>query len=238
MNGSFFLLFLFASLLFTFLFVGQLLFRSALKNVLQASLFDQLCNPLVCVLVERVYVVSERAREQGRVLRNHCDLVSQRFQIQLADVLSVDLDRATFQLDDPGQGHAQSGLACARAAHHTDFLPSFSLEAYALESQVAVWAVSEVRVLELNNAVTGPVLARLIRSLDLLLRHVEKVEDALSTLAAAFEPVDAANHLAYDAHVLSRVEQEDERDCVRRGAVLGDKVEREGKDAFAEHHHS
>mmetsp|Transcript_4367 Transcript_4367/g.5426 ORF Transcript_4367/g.5426 Transcript_4367/m.5426 type:complete len:204 (-) Transcript_4367:2931-3542(-) len=79
----------------------ELLLRTALHEVLEASLLDQLHQPFIAVLVKGIKVESEATREEGGILRNHCDLVTQGFQVELVDVLSVNFDRARLDLNNP-----------------------------------------------------------------------------------------------------------------------------------------
>lgn len=75
LNCSFFF-FLLLFLLFLLL-VLELFLGGALEQILEASFLYEFEDALVCLSVKRIEIETERSRKESRILRNHCDLVSQ-----------------------------------------------------------------------------------------------------------------------------------------------------------------
>ena len=101
---------------------------AAIEKVLQASTFDQTCNALVTVLIERIKVEAKRASEESRVLRDHRDLLTEGLHVDFADVLTINHYATLVELHDSSKGHKQRGLAGPCATHNPDFLACLSLE--------------------------------------------------------------------------------------------------------------
>lgn len=126
--GGILLLLLFLLFLFLFL-IFELLLGSALEQVLKTSFLDQFKNTLILVLVKRVEVEAKGTGEEGWVLRDHSNLISERFKVNPTDVLTINLNLSFFELDDAGEGHEECGLSSASSANYTDFLAGIDLEA-------------------------------------------------------------------------------------------------------------
>lgn len=77
---------------------------------------------LVRMLVERIEVVSDRAREQNRVLRDDREPRAKIFEADRRDVDAVDDDLAFGGIDEAEETKRKGGFATARAPDETDFL--------------------------------------------------------------------------------------------------------------------
>ena len=193
--------------------------------MLETGLLDELKDALIASLLEWVKIVSQGAREERGLLRDHRDLLTKVLQGDLCDVVAIDLDVALFELDDSGQGHGQGGLAGASAAAHSNLVAGFDLEVEASEHDVSVGAVSELDVVEGDGALCWPALALgldWLGALLVLLGDVVEVEDALGSREDASHVIEAVEEVLEPAKVLRPVEQEDECHSIGSGAFLGD----------------
>src|SRR5215467_11736355 len=67
-------------------------------------------------------VLADRAMQQRRILRHHRDLRAQRFLRGLRDVLAVDENAATFEIEEAQEEVYHGGLAGTGAADEADLL--------------------------------------------------------------------------------------------------------------------
>jgi hypothetical protein len=119
-------------------------------------------------------VVGDRAREQQRLLEDHADLVAQRLELEVADVVPVDRDPAALGVVEADE-HADEGrLAGARRADDRHALAGPDGERDVVQRVVAA-LVGEVHVLERDGAARAPDRHGVRGLLDLLLR-VEQVQ--------------------------------------------------------------
>lgn len=190
------------------------------------------------MFIEGIEVEAEGASEEGRILRDHCDLISESLKINLTDVLTIDLDLSFLEFDDARQGHEESGLAGTCAAYNTDFLASFNLEADVIEGAITDRPIAEGYILEFEATLGWPVLGSTSWAFNLLLWDIVKVIDTLRFNAVALEPTEAGSHMHEPSHIVSPVEKEHKLNWVTCRFILGNQEQGEHVEKEAGIHHA
>ena len=96
--------------------------------------------------------------EQHGVLRDDRDAGAESAKAEVRDVDVVDLDGAARALDDPEQRQGKRGLAGPRPAHDADLLAAGDPAVDAAQHEVEPLPVAGLVVVELDDAVLGPLL--------------------------------------------------------------------------------
>lgn len=171
------------------LLVLKLLLGSAFVKVFQACFLNEVCDAVISLLFEGVQVEAETSREEGRLLRDHRDLLPQIFQVKLGDVNSINLDVSTGELDNASQGHAEGRFSGTGTSHDSDLVTRLDLEAESVQDSLGVGAILELNIIELELSFGRPISRGLLSAFCDFLRDILEVEDALSLYSNPHEPV-------------------------------------------------
>mmetsp|Transcript_59963 Transcript_59963/g.112906 ORF Transcript_59963/g.112906 Transcript_59963/m.112906 type:complete len:296 (+) Transcript_59963:3-890(+) len=90
-------------------------------NICHLHTSESLVNFVISVLAERIQVQAQVPRKEARLLGHPRDAASQLRQGQARCVHSINSDRATSAVSEPGQGHEDGALAAAGAATYANF---------------------------------------------------------------------------------------------------------------------
>jgi len=99
-----------------------------LDEVLQVSMLQSPPHFFVLVVLERIQVDPEGAREKHRVLRNDGQSGAKGVQTQFGDVDVVNQDRTTGSLNDAEQAEGQGRFASTSTSNNSNLkIPSMSI---------------------------------------------------------------------------------------------------------------
>ena len=111
--------------------------------------------------------------EQSRLLRDHCDLSSERSQLNLGSVVATNVNGSILDLNHATKCKTKCGLAGTCSTNHTNLFTCLDFEVQTLEYNVSVRSVPELNVLELDGSLFGPRLVNGFALVELLLRSLK-----------------------------------------------------------------